>query len=322
MKVKKDVFPDGRTGPSADESFTSTGLNSPFHIVFTDLDGTLLDHDTYGWEAAIPALEKCRNKGIPVVIVSSKTRFEIDLLRKRLCLRAPFISENGGGIFFPKEAFPDPPHRSVSADRPEGVGGSSKGFVAGEEMGLWKISLGVPYARLVQALEDVRHELHWEIRGFSDMSLDEISRLTGLDSADARFAAMREYDEPFIIKGKEPRDLSPLYRAAEKRGLLITSGGRFYHLQGKTDKAQAMGCVTAWYRSRHKNVVVVALGDSPNDLAMLERADIPVLIRSRRTFSDLKRRIPRLRISTEFGPAGWNSAVLSIVSQNREKDHG
>jgi mannosyl-3-phosphoglycerate phosphatase len=321
LKVKKDVFPDGGAGPSADELCISMGSDSPFYLVFTDLDGTLLDHDTYGWEAAVPALEQCRTRGTPVIIVSSKTRAEIDILRRRLSLSAPFISENGGGIFFPKETFPDPPPGSVSADGPGGPAGSPTGFAAGREMGLWEISLGVPYVRLIQALGDIRHELKWDIKGFSDMALDEVSRLTGLDKSDARFAAMREYDEPFIIEGKEPGDLSPLYRAAEKQGLLITSGGRFYHLQGKSDKAKGMGLVTAWYRPCHKDVVVVALGDSPNDFAMLERADIPVLIRSRRTFPGLRRRIPRLRISDQFGPAGWNSAILSILSQNGEKVH-
>lgn len=297
------------------------GSNSPFYLVFTDLDGTLLDHDTYGWEAAIPALEYCRTRGTPVVIVSSKTRSEIDALRRKLSLSAPFISENGGGIFFPKETFPDPPPGSISAEGPAGPAGLPTGSAAGTETGLWEISLGVPYARLIQALGDIRNELKWDIKGFSDMGPDEISRLTGLHKRDAQCAAMREYDEPFIILGNELGDLTPLYRAAENRGLLITSGGRFYHLQGKNDKAKGMERVTAWYRARYKDVVAIALGDSPNDFAMLERADIPVLIRSRRTFPGLKRRIPRLTISDQPGPAGWNSALLDILSQNGEKVH-
>jgi len=49
---------------------------------------------------------------------------------------------------------------------------------------------------------------------------------------------------------------------------------------------------------------------------MLERADFPVLIRSRRSFPDLKKRIPGLRITDDIGPKGWNSAVLSILNKN------
>ena len=34
-------------------------------VLFTDLDGTLLDRDTYSWEAARPALDRLIQKGIP-----------------------------------------------------------------------------------------------------------------------------------------------------------------------------------------------------------------------------------------------------------------
>jgi mannosyl-3-phosphoglycerate phosphatase len=321
LKVKRDVFPDAGAGLPAGEPCTSKGPTSAFYLVFTDLDGTLLDHDTYGWEAAIPALEQCRERGVPVILVSSKTRAEMDNLRRRLRLSGPFISENGGGVFFPTETFPDPPHEAVSADCLVQSDRSPAGAAVRRETGLWEISLGVPYARLIRALGDIRHELKWDIKGFSDMGLREISRLTGLSERDAQRAAMREYDEPFIIQGEKPGDLAPLYQAAEKRRLLITSGGRFYHLQGRNDKARGMDLVTSWYRTRYKDVAVIALGDSPNDFTMLERADIPVLIRSQRTFPGLKRRIPRLRISDQFGPAGWNLVILSILSQNGEEVH-
>ena len=40
-------------------------------LVFTDLDGTLLDED-YGWEAARPAVEALRAASIPIILNSSK----------------------------------------------------------------------------------------------------------------------------------------------------------------------------------------------------------------------------------------------------------
>ncbi len=42
-------------------------------LVFTDLDGTLLNHDDYSWEAARPALEELQRQSIPLILVSSKT---------------------------------------------------------------------------------------------------------------------------------------------------------------------------------------------------------------------------------------------------------
>ncbi|MBW1797162.1 MAG: HAD-IIB family hydrolase [Deltaproteobacteria bacterium] len=273
------------------------------YVVFTDLDGTLLDHDTYGWEEALPALDRCKRLFIPIVLVSSKTRAEMDQLRRKLSISAPFISENGGGIFFPCDTIKAPPPDA---------------FLDGD---LWKWSLGLPYADLIRELDGIRDELGWGIKGFSDMRIDDISDLTGLDKRSARLAAMREFDEPFIILDQDPVDRGSLKKAAAQRGLTITEGGRFFHLNGKNDKGQAMQKLMSLYKRLHGNIVSVALGDSPNDFSMLECADYPVLVRSKRNFEGLKKRIPRLMVTSEMGPKGWNTALLDILNEKEEADN-
>jgi mannosyl-3-phosphoglycerate phosphatase len=275
--------------------------HTPLFIIFTDLDGTLLDHNTYRWEEALPALTLCRKLQVPVVLASSKTRAEMDLLRRKLSVSAPFISENGGGIFFPMEVCEAPPR-----------GASLCG-------GLWRWSLGTPYTRLVSALQEIRAELGCNIKGFSDMGTQEISQRTGLDEGTSRLAAMREYDEPFIIVGKPHPDTNVLSAAAARRGLTISAGGRFYHLQGKNDKGHAMEKLISWYRLSHAEVVSIALGDSPNDVPMLERADHPFLIGSSPDFHLSKKRIPLLRVTRERGPKGWNEAILDILGEKEEE---
>lgn len=278
-----------------EETHSTIAQGAPFYIIFTDLDGTLLDHNTYGWKKAMPALNLCKKLDVPIILVSSKTRAEMGKLRLKLSISAPFISENGGGIFFPSKLLGDPlPGASLDKD-------------------LWKWSLGLPYSRLVRGLQEIRDELGLNIKGFSDMSIDEISRLTGLDREDSRLAGMREYDEPFIILDKRPLDREALFKAATRRGLTITEGGRFFHVQGKTNKGRAMEKVVSWYKEFRENIFSIALGDSPNDFPMLERADCPVLVRSQKDFSELKAKIPRLKITREMGPKGWNSAVLDIL---------
>ncbi len=269
-----------------------------FFIIFTDLDGTLLDHDTYEWEKAKPAIELCSELEVPVVLVSSKTRTEMELLRRKMSISSPFITENGGGIFFPGKAFKAP--------------ATDFTYVSGPE-GLWKLSLGLPYHQLVKALKDIREELGLNLRGFSDMKVDEISQLTGLDQEASRLASMREYDEPFILIDPSSLDKSILIDAAQKRGLSITMGGRFFHLQGGNDKGLAVDIVIAWYKTSHSKIMTIGLGDSPNDFPMLKRVDYPILIRSKGDYSSLKTEIPRLKITSEMGPAGWNSAVLDIL---------
>ena len=273
----------------------------PFVVVFTDLDGTLLDHQTYEWEEAKPALNRCQALQVPLILVSSKTRTEMDVLRHELGLISPFISENGGGIFFPEEGSDPVPPDTVLED------------------GLWKWSLGLPYHSLVKALQEIRDALGWKIRGFSDMSLEEISDLTGLDLESSRLASLREYDEPFILVEEVERDPHALNEAAKQRGLNVTRGGRFYHLHGKNDKGVAIDKLVAWYVQHHAHVVTMALGDSPNDFSMLQKVTHPVLIRSSRQFPGLQEMIPALQVTKEKGPKGWNAAVLEILNKEFPK---
>ena len=149
-------------------------------LIFTDLDGTLLDPTTYRWEKAKPALEICRAHNIPVIMVSSKTRAEMDKLSREIGLTFPYISENGGGIFFYK----DWPYKLPT------------GTILAEDV--WKWSLGIPYNLLVKGLREIRDE-GLNLRGFSDMTHEEISGRTNLDPESAVRAASREFDEPFII---------------------------------------------------------------------------------------------------------------------------
>ena len=268
----------------------------PYRIIFTDLDGTLLDHQTYEWEKALPALNLCKKLEVPVVLVSSKTRAEMEKLRMKLSIHDPFISENGGGVFIPRKLF----------------GTLSSGTLI--EKDLCKLSLGVPYSRLVNALGEIRNELGLNIKGFSDMSIREISQVTGLGLEDCESAAMREYDEPFISLDKGPVDRRALFTAAREKGLSITEGGRFFHLHGDNNKGLALEKLVSWYKKFLGNIFTIALGDSPNDFSMLERTDYPILIQSQRDLSELKQKIPRLKITREFGPEGWNSAVLEMLN--------
>ena len=275
----------------------------PFFVIFTDLDGTLLDHDTYSWKKALPARDLCKRLQVPVIPVSSKTRAEIDLLYLNLQMSPPFISENGGGIFFQEEALKELPPEVVF------------------DNGLWKLSLGLPYTRIIRGLQEIRDELGWDIRGFSDMDVAEISRLTGLDTNTAHLASMREFDEPFIVLEDQPVDENTLLEAAAKRGLCLISGGRFYHLQGKNDKGQAVEKLISWYKQSHGQVISMALGDSPNDFSMLASVDYPFLVRSRQYFPELKTTISRLETTDEMGSEGWNSAVLTILGIKKEPDN-
>jgi mannosyl-3-phosphoglycerate phosphatase len=288
----------------AEKKVKSPVSERPFQglpVVFTDLDGTLLDQETYGWLDAKPALELCKRRKVPVVLVSSKTRAELEAIRRDLSLSDPFVSENGGGIFFPAESFKDAPPGAVL------------------DHGVWKWTLGTPHSELVQALRHIREELGWPLRGFSDMDTQEIARMTGLDPEASRLASLREYDEPFVLPEVEGYEKRRLLEAARRRGLTITEGGRFFHLQGRNDKGRALKEIMTVYARLFGEAFSIALGDSPNDFSMLQHADVPVLVRSERNYAGLRDKIPRLRITKSRGPRGWNEAIQALLGWNEEE---
>jgi mannosyl-3-phosphoglycerate phosphatase len=274
-----------------------SSVKHPLILIFSDVDGTLLDHNSYQWDKAEPALDLCRSYNIPIIMVSSKTRSELDILRREIGLTFPFISENGGGIFFPKEWHARIPPNAVL------------------EGNLWKYSIGTPYRDVVEGLGEIKRELGLRLRGFSDMTPEEISGITGLDRKITALAAMREFDEPFIIEEGDKIDLEALSRVAKKRGFQISKGGRFYHIHGRIDKGDAVRRMISWHKESQGEIFTVALGDSPNDFPMFEQVDQPVLIRPKQDLPDFERQIPGLIITREFGPEGWNAAVTSIIDK-------
>ena len=227
-------------------------------LVFTDLDSTLLDHATYSYDQARPALDALAEKGVPLILCSSKTRAEMIPLWYELELEHPFIVENGGGIFAPAES-------------PLAQG--EKWQDAGDG---WRMrALGRPVA-------EVRGKFcvfkkRFQARGFFDLSDQEVASLTGISLAQAALAHQREFNEPVILPYAD-RQEDDFRAAAERAGLQVAKGGRFYHLLGGSDKGKAVRLLSGLYREQDPGLVTAALGDSPNDLPMLKAVNHPFLV--------------------------------------------
>ncbi len=71
-------------------------------VLFSDLDGTILDHHTYSYSESVEGINILKDQNVPLVLVSSKTFPEMKEIHKELELNHPFIFENGGGIAYPE----------------------------------------------------------------------------------------------------------------------------------------------------------------------------------------------------------------------------
>jgi mannosyl-3-phosphoglycerate phosphatase family protein len=270
-------------------------------IIFTDLDGTLLDDSTYSFDAALPALAMVRREDVPVVICSSKTRGEIESYRKMLGNTHPFVSENGGGIFIPRDYFDKGLDRISSPD-------NAAGQIRIEETDRYcTIRLGASYRELRRAVEALRKQ-GFDIRGFGDMTTEEIALLTGLCTDEAQMARERDFDEPFIFRGDEQR----LAGAIKAMGFSCTRG-KLFHILGDNDKGKAVSILTALYREKYGEVFTAALGDNPNDLPMLMIADHAVVVQKPGGYYEPRIDLPGLIKADGIGPAGWNKEVLKLL---------
>jgi mannosyl-3-phosphoglycerate phosphatase len=268
----------------------------PVRLVVTDLDGTLLDEDTYDVAPARPALAALREREVPVVLCSSKSRAEMEPLAEALGLRAPLIVENGGAIVFPAGVAPPP-----------GALGSSERTV---------LPLGRARKELLLALPAVARESGALVRSFAAMSVDEVCALTGLSEPEAVLARRREWDEPFVAEdeGGEGDLDARLQEAADRHGLRVTRGGRFHHLTGPTDKGEAVRALLR-VMPLPRPGVTVGLGDAVNDLPMLAAVDRPVVMPRKRGGVEpvLAAALPDALRAPVPGPAGWAAVVLGLL---------
>jgi mannosyl-3-phosphoglycerate phosphatase len=267
-------------------------------IIFTDLDGTLLDDRDYRWTAARPALRALARAQCPLVIVTSKTRAEVEPILLALGRREPFAVENGGAVYIPAGYFPFIPEGAVP-----------------ERGGWYKVILGAPRRRLVKKLTIAARRAEVQIRTFSEMAAREVAERTGLALDDARRALRRQYDEPFVILNETARAWSRLRKEIELQGFGTTRGSRFLHITGRTDKGVAVARLVGWLRrALGSNWRTAGLGDCPNDVPLLRAVDHPILVArpGNRYDAETLAAVPRVQRAGGVGPVGWNRAVLRL----------
>jgi mannosyl-3-phosphoglycerate phosphatase len=264
-------------------------------IIFTDLDGTLLDSG-YSYKKAVPALNLIMKKKIPLILCSSKTKSEILFWKKKLRNIHPFISENGGGIFIPRKYF-------KNLGQVPGVSGQMEGDY-------YIMKLGADYTELRKVLSELRSE-GFNVNGFGDMSIKQIADLTGLKNADAKRAIQRDFDEPFLFKGND-KQIPKLKRRIKAKGFNYTRG-EFFHIMGDSDKGRAVEILKTLYSGEVSKVATVALGDSLNDLEMLRSVDYPVVVQKKDGSYDKSFSSRKLIRADGIGPDGWNRAVIDLL---------
>ena len=274
-------------------------------VVYTDLDGTLLDHESYEPGPARELLMLLADRGIPVVPCTSKTRAEMLPICEDLGLTGPFIVENGTAVWIPEGwGLPRPPGTGADGDHWCHVLGKSRGYISGALAGL-----GGEWANRFHSL--------------CDMSLRQVSAVTGLNESQARAARARHHSETLLWLGSAA-DRSEFARVVSELDMEVLQGGRFLHVLAGGGKGEAM----AWLHGilcahMFPDAISIAAGDAENDLTLLEAADHALVVRSPAHEPLQPSGVAKLYISAATGPAGWVEGITAIIEDiDRESGHG
>lgn len=257
-------------------------------VVMTDLDGTLLDHDSYEWQPAEPALRRLHALDIPVIAITSKTRAELTALQQAIPYLMPlFGCENGGLV----------------VDR--------RGDTEQVDV------LGLPTTELIDRFEHLRQGMVVRGLGFHEVSDQQVAEWTGLSPQQAGKARAREASLPIYWPDQWP-GREAFISAAEREGLRVLVGGRFLHLAGEADKGSALARIRSMLTPGDR-VKVMALGDGGNDDAMLASADWAVRIPPKHGPARPET-VTGIVEASKPGPEGWNEAIEHWLSQVRPQE--
>lgn len=258
-------------------------------LVFSDLDGTLLDHDTYDWAPAQPSLDALRQRQIPLVLVSSKTLAELAHYQNEFGLEHPVVAENGAAINVP--------------------GGYFQGSTIVDSVVASREDIQSSYRR-------VKAALGCRCEAFFELGVSGIMEATGLSEEQAALAQARLGSEPVLWQDTET-SLGEFETALGRDGLRCIRGGRFVHIMGDTDKAEAVGKLIDAYQCEWPEATItsISLGDGPNDLDMLARTDVGVIIPGKHDQPMLLDSANRIERPALQGPAGWNESIQKLLSE-------
>ena len=257
-------------------------------IIFTDLDGSLLDKNTFEFDEIEDYFRELISLGIKIIPNSSKTEAELSDFNNRYNLNLSFIAENGSsihGLNLMHKNLPEKIILSRSADEIYNVYN-----------------------------QKITPELKAKITFILRLKLKERKEIFGLPLDKMRLAVKRDHSIPIQFNGTEI-EKNEFIKIMNDSGLTIQTGGRIMNICDNVNKSKAMSKTMELINKEIDNeIITIGVGDNQNDIDMLKHSDYPCLVKNN-SFDSSLLNIDNLIKSTEPSPRGWADVIKTAIQK-------
>ena len=257
-------------------------------IIFTDLDGSLLNKVTFRFDEIEDYFRELVSKDIKIIPNTSKTEAELLDFNNLYKLNLSFIAENGSSI-----------HglNLIHANLPE------------------KVSLSRPTNQIYEIYnENISSDLKNNITFISKLNIKEQQEIFGLPLDKIKLALKRNNSLPIQFNGNE-FEKNEFIKIMNNAGLTVQTGGRVMNICDKVNKSKAMlKAVELIKEKMNDEIITIGVGDNQNDIDMLKEADYSCLVKNDNFDSSLIN-IDNLIKSSEPSPKGWADVIKTAIQK-------
>ncbi len=257
-------------------------------IIFTDLDGSLLNKDTFRFDEIEDYFRELVSKGIKIIPNSSKTEAELLDFNKQYNLNLPFIAENGSSIHGLNLIHKDLPN---------------------------KILISRPVDQIISIYNEIiPNYLKKKINFILKLNYKEQEKFFGLPLNKMVLAAKRNNSLPIQFLGDEI-EKNEFIKIINDVGLTVQTGGRIMNICDNVNKSKAMSKVLQLIsKELHDEIITIGIGDNENDIEMIKQSNYPCLVKNEDFDSSLIN-IDNLIKSSEPSPRGWADVIKTAIQK-------
>jgi mannosyl-3-phosphoglycerate phosphatase len=267
-------------------------------VVFLAIDSILENPGKFmaGFQEFTVGLDRA---GIPLVLVTSRSRLQIDEPRRKLGHMQPFIAENGSGTFLPESYFHLRTAKTVRLGR----------FTC------------VPVAEVQpaaeRALEALSEDSGVSVVTLRSLSPREAAQNLGVSVREADLIRQRDFEELFFFAGASDRDIARFEEAAGLRSCQLRRRAAVWSLAVRANLSQCVRDLSKLYdRALRYHANVLGIGTAGISAELMQACDRGWILRSAgRAFDQAlgKKGSAKVRDVLFEGPDAWEE-VLSRVT--------